>query len=142
MEVNEVFTVKGVEFKFIKASAKNGGETHVWAMRSDNNKQTQVALDDIDTPIESLSFQMGVDVREVECFAKSVCNSLKQDNISDFYVNGATEEQQSEISQAYAQHAVKKMEQFHTAMLTNTEVQNLFYDMVFAQFKYKWAPAL
>ena len=45
---NESFTVKGEEFKFAQVSRKNGGETHVFAMRVATNKLTQVAVSDID----------------------------------------------------------------------------------------------
>lgn len=85
MKTNEIFTVKGVEFKFIKPSAKNQGETHVWALNMETKKQTQIALEDIDTPVEALAYQMGVDAREVEMFARSICNSMEQDKIEEFF---------------------------------------------------------
>lgn len=142
MTNNEVFTVKGVEFKFIDKSAKNGGKTHVWAMNSENNRQTQVAIEDIDTPIESLAFQMGVDVCEVKCLAQSICNSLEKDKVSGFYVENANQQQKIELTQAYARHAVKKMNQFYTSYITNTTSRDLFNDMIFAQLKYDWKPSL
>ncbi|AUR91208.1 hypothetical protein NVP1228O_45 [Vibrio phage 1.228.O._10N.261.49.C1] len=45
---NEKFTVNGVEFKFIKVSAKNSGETHVWGWNVEAQKQTQILVSDID----------------------------------------------------------------------------------------------
>lgn len=142
MKTNEIFTVKGVEFKFIKPSAKNQGETHVWALNMKNKKQTQVALEDIDTPVEALAYQMGVDAREVEMFARSICNSMGQDKIEGFFVSNASDEERKELTVVYARHAVKKLQQFHTSYMTNQTVKALFNDMVFAQLKYDWSPAV
>lgn len=142
MKANEIFTVKGIEFKFIKASAKNQGQTHIWALNMETKKQTQVCIEDIDSPIEALSYQMGVEVSEVEAFAKSICNSMEQDKVEGFFVDNATNEERRELTVAYAQHAVKKLQEFQTSYMTNQNMRILFNDMVFAQLKYNWKPAI
>lgn len=142
MKTNEIFTVKGVEFKFIKASAKNQGQTHVWALNMETKKQTQICLEDIDSDIESLAYKMDVNPREVEMFARSICNSIEQDKANDFFVDSATEEERKDITLAYAQHAVRKIQEFYTSYMTNQNLRNLFNDMIFAQLKYDWKPAV
>lgn len=142
MKTNEIFTVKGIEFKFIKPSAKNQGQTHIWALNMETKKQTQVCLEDIDSNIESLAYKMDVEPREVEMFAQSICNSIQQDKADSFFTKEASEDEQKEIAVAYAQHAVKKLQEFQTSYMTNQNMRSLFNDMVFAQLKYNWKPAI
>jgi len=142
MKTNEIFTVKGIEFKFIKASAKNQGQTHIWALNMETKKQTQVCIEDIDTQIESLAYKMEVDPREVEAFARSICNSIKQDKVEEFFTGSASDEERKDLTLAYAKHAVRKINEFHTSYLTNQNVRSLFHDMVFAQINYNWKPAI
>mgnify|MGYP003661555685 CR=1 FL=1 len=142
MKTNEIFTVKGIEFKFIKASAKNQGKKHIWALNMETKKQTQVCLEDIDSDIESLAYKMDVEPREVEMFAQSICNSIQQDKADSFFTNEASENEQKEMTVAYAQHAVKKLQEFQTSYMTNKNMRSLFNDMVFAQLKYNWKPAI
>lgn len=142
MKANEIFTVKGIEFKFIKTSAKNQGQTHIWALNMETKKQTQVCLEDIDSDIESLAYKMGVELREVEMFAKSICNSIQQDKADSFFTNEASEDERKDMTLAYAQHAVRKLQEFQTSYMTNQNMRSLFNDMVFAQLKYNWKPAI
>ena len=142
MKANEIFTVKGIEFKFIKASAKNQGKTHIWALNMETKKQTQVCLEDIDSDIESLAYKMDVEPREVEMFAKSICNSIQQDKADSFFTIDASEDERKDMTLAYAQHAVRKLQEFQTSYMTNQNMRSLFNDMVFAQLKYNWKPAI
>jgi hypothetical protein len=108
----------------------------------ETKKQTQVCVEEIDSDIESLAYKIDVEPREVEMFARSICNSIQQDKADSFFTNEASEDERNEMTAAYAQHAVKKLKEFQTSYMTNQNMRSLFNDMVFAQLKYNWKPAI
>lgn len=81
--------------------------------------------------IKSLAEQMGVSESDVLCFARSIANSIEKDRAADFFVN-ASEQNQCDMVNAYATHAVRKINEFYTSYITNSEVSSLFNDMVYA----------
>lgn len=85
--------------------------------------------------VKELAKQMGVSAADVECFARSIANSIKQDKAEDAFTFGG-DELKCEIVQAYAAHAVRKMNEFHTSYMTNRNVNSLVNDMVYAGIVY------
>ncbi len=78
-----------------------------------------------------LAKSMNVSEADLMCFARSVANSIEQDKAADGFV-ACTEQEQVEIAQAYAAHAVKKVESFTAAYLTNPEAKKAFQDSIHA----------
>jgi hypothetical protein len=98
-------------------------------------KKALVLIEEV-SAVEVLAEEMGVEAVEVKAFAESIANSIKQDKVDLFFVNNASEEEKKEITIAYAQHAVRKIQEFHTAYMTNDGVRGLFRDMVYSGLKF------
>lgn len=82
--------------------------------------------------IKELAEQMGVSVSDVECFARSIANSIQKDRAAEAFVSNFDDDMRCEMVQAYAAHAVRKINEFHTSYITNPDVNHLFNDMVYA----------
>ena len=50
---NESFKVNGSAFTYADSCRRNGGLTHIWAMRTETNKKTCVAIANIDAEFEN-----------------------------------------------------------------------------------------
>lgn len=85
--------------------------------------------------IKSLANEMGVSESDVTNFARNVIHELDKDGMKAAFLE-ADESLQGDIAEAYAAHAAKKMEAFHTAYITNTEVKSVFDDMTYAELKH------
>lgn len=81
--------------------------------------------------IKQLAKDMGVSESDVLCFARSIANSITKDRAADFFVS-TSEQNQCDMVQAYAAHAVRKINEFHTSYMTDSRVNSLFNDMVYA----------
>lgn len=85
--------------------------------------------------IKSLAAEMGVSESDVVAFARNVIHELSKDGMDSVFLE-ASESDREDITQAYAACAVKKLEAFHTAYITNTEVKSVFDDAVYAELKH------
>lgn len=80
--------------------------------------------------IKALADSMGVSVADLMCMAQSVANSIEQDGAVDA-LSQASDEDSTKMVQAYAVHAVKKIDQFTTTYLTNPEAREMFQARVY-----------
>ncbi len=72
--------------------------------------------------LKKLAKEMNISEKELMLFASGVVNSIKQDGIVDTFIN-SSESDRVDISKAYAVNEGRKMEQFTTTYLTNTEAK-------------------
>jgi hypothetical protein len=75
--------------------------------------------------IKELAESMNVSVAYLMCLAQSVANDIKKDKAEQAMI-----EMPIETTQAYASHAVRKMNQFTSTYLTNSEARNVFQQNV------------
>ncbi|MGL5703624.1 MAG: hypothetical protein ACRCW5_11005 [Cetobacterium sp.] len=80
----------------------------------------------------NLAKDMGVSEADVLCFARSIANSIKQDLAAEPFISIFNDEERCDMVNAYASHAVRKINEFHTSYITDTRVNSLFNDMVYA----------
>lgn len=80
--------------------------------------------------IKALAESMNVSVADLMCMAKSVANSIEQDGAVDA-LSQASDEDSTKMIQAYAVHAVKKVDQFTTTYMTNPEARETFQARVY-----------
>jgi len=80
-------------------------------------------MNTLDTEMQKLSEQFGVNVHDLKCLANSIINSLQQDNSVQTYLKMDADDQ-TDMIQAYAVHAFKKMDQFHAIYTTRPEARN------------------
>lgn len=73
--------------------------------------------------IKQLADDMDVSVTDLMCLANSVANSLQQDKVTIEQVEGLSENDKVDLVRAYACHAQRKIQQFHSAYLTNGNVK-------------------
>ena len=85
----------------------------------------------IETQMETLATQMGVDTSDVKMLVESVINSLKEDKADQAFID-ASEEMKTDLMQAYVAHAVKKFQSFVTIYLTRgrEDFNNTIYALV------------
>lgn len=86
--------------------------------------------------VGDLANLMGVSESDLIGFAKLIASEIEKDNISDFFVSEESSGHREDITLAYASHAVKRFREFQTTYMTNSNVSNLFNDIVFAKIKY------
>lgn len=84
--------------------------------------------------VKQLASEMGVSESDVLGFARSIANSIEKDKASEFFVN-SSEQNQCDMVSAYATYEVRKIDDFYTSYITNSEVSDLFNDMVYAAVK-------
>ncbi len=84
--------------------------------------------------VSELAKQMNVSEADLLAMAHSVKNSIIQDNSSQNFIE-ANEEDQVELTQAYAIHANKKMQQFTNTYQTNPEARKVFQESIYSQLK-------
>ena len=84
--------------------------------------------------IEALAKDMGVSESDVAEFAQNVIRELQRDGVDGVFLE-MSESDREDMAIAYAAHAAKKVAEFHTTYITNTEVKSVFDDMVFAELK-------
>ena len=75
--------------------------------------------------IKELAESMNVSVADLMCLAQSVANDIKKDKSEQALI-----EMPIDTAQAYASHAVRKMNQFTSTYLTNSEARNVFQQNV------------
>lgn len=71
--------------------------------------------------IKNLAESFGVSEADLMCFAKSVAISIQKDKSADYYMSTG-EQEQVDICQAYAQHAVRKLDIFRGRYHMHPEV--------------------
>lgn len=84
--------------------------------------------------IEQLVKDLNVSEADLMCLLTSVCNSIKQDKFVDGYLS-LSESDQAEVCLAYVQHAVRKIQEFHTAYITQPELKLNFDTYVYQSLK-------
>jgi len=84
--------------------------------------------------IEQLAKDLNVSEADLMCLLTSVCNSIKQDNFVDGFLS-LTEGDREEVCLAYVQHAVRKIQEFHTAYITNPELKESFDTYVYEKLR-------
>ena len=84
--------------------------------------------------ISQLAKDLNVNESDLMCLLTSVCNSIKQDKAVDAYI-GMSEDDQAEMCLAYVQHAVRKIQEFHTAYITKPELKENFDAYVYEKLR-------
>lgn len=84
--------------------------------------------------VEQLAKDMNVSEADLMCLLTSVCNSIKQDKFVDGYL-AISDEPQAEVCLAYVQHAVKKIQEFHTSYITNPQLKESFDSYVYEKLR-------
>jgi hypothetical protein len=80
--------------------------------------------------IAELAKEMNVSQADVRMLANSIVNSLRADKCVQAFIE-SDEQQKIELTAAYATHAVKKFESFHTTYISNPEARRVFQQSVF-----------
>lgn len=84
--------------------------------------------------IEQLAKDLNVSEADLMCLLTSVCNSIKQDKAVDSFLD-MSESDRCEMCLAYVQHAVRKIQEFHTAYITQPELKLTFDTYVFEKLR-------
>ena len=84
--------------------------------------------------IEQLAKDLNVSEADLMCLLTSVCNSIKQDKAVDSFLM-MSESDRCEMSLAYVAHAVRKIQEFHTAYITQTELKLTFDTYVYEKLR-------
>lgn len=84
--------------------------------------------------ISQLANDLNVSEADLMCLLTSVCNSIKQDGAVESYI-GMSEADQAEMCLAYVQHAVRKIQEFHTAYITKPELKESFDAYVYEKLR-------
>lgn len=87
--------------------------------------------------IQRLAMQFGVSETDLKSFAQAVINGMKADSVDDAYL-AMSEKRQRETVEAYATHAVRKMEQFVGTYHTNPEAAEDFRRTVRGILQREW----
>lgn len=85
--------------------------------------------------IKELSESLGVSESDVSSFIKMIISEMRKDNVDGVFLT-LSEIEMGEMAQAYGSFVTKKFSEFYTTYITNTNVNSLFNDMVFARIKY------
>lgn len=80
---------------------------------------------------KKLADEMGVPITDLMCLANSVANSLHQDKVTTEQVECMSGNDQIDLVRAYTCHAQRKIQQFHTAYLTNDKVKQTVRNTVY-----------
>ena len=87
-------------------------------------------VSDMKNQIQDLANSMGVSAHDVLAMAQSMANSIKHDKAAEAFTSGNAETQR-ELTEAYAIHAAKKFDKFHSAYLTNPTLRKNFCGAVY-----------
>ena len=81
---------------------------------------------------QNLADQMGVSLNDLMSFAQSIANSIEQHGADGHFIE-LSEPDQIKITEAYAVHAVKKMNKFVGIYTTNPEARDAFITNIYGQ---------
>ena len=84
--------------------------------------------------IAQLAKDLNVSEADLMCLLTSVCNSIKQDKAVDSFLS-MSEGDQCEMCLAYVAHAVRKIQEFHTAYITKPELKESFDAYVYEKLR-------
>lgn len=84
--------------------------------------------------IEQLAKDLNVSEADLMCLLNSVCESIKQDKAVDSFLS-MSESDQCEMCLAYVAHAVRKIQEFHTAYITKPELKKSFDAYVYEKLR-------
>lgn len=74
---------------------------------------------------QELAQAMGVSAHDVLAMAQSMANSIKQDKAADAFLAAGDDDRRA-FTEAYASHAVKKLESFHSVYMSRPEAREVF----------------
>lgn len=84
--------------------------------------------------VSQLAKDLNVSEADLMCLLTSVCNSIKQDKFVDGFL-GLGERDRNEMCLAYVQHAVRKIQEFHTEYITKPELKENFDRYVYEKLR-------
>tara|TARA_R100000541_G_scaffold35625_1_gene43795 strand:+ start:915 stop:1181 length:267 start_codon:yes stop_codon:yes gene_type:complete len=84
--------------------------------------------------ISQLANDLNVSEADLMCLLTSVCNSIKQDKFVDGFLS-LGESDREEMCLAYVQHAVRKIQEFHTAYIAKPDLKESFDAYVYEKLR-------
>ena len=84
--------------------------------------------------ISQLAKDLNVSEADLMCLLTSVCSSIKQDKFVDGFLS-LGESDREQMCLAYVQHAVRKIQEFHTAYITKPELKEGFDTYVYEKLR-------
>lgn len=84
--------------------------------------------------LSKLAKATGVAETDVNCLLQSVASAMIKDKAGDVFL-AADEDHQTQMVQAYVDHAVKKFQEFKVTMRTNDKARSEFQALVAGWFR-------